>query len=276
MKESSWILICFILLLFEGRAKALIDVRNLKMTAARAQDRSFVLHQNCLRDGSYSIENFKNKDNVIVCEDTDTVIINKLKLNTAKRTTGNEFSFARDSTEDDKNTWVEVKKSGSHKNEGSLLPLTGCLNNEQGDGGMLSGSFAKTFGKTGTLDLPLAFDIGSMLSGLLDYEFDISSSLTITAQYSCTISANKTGQIFVQPYYMEVDNPEIRYITITEGRTWTNPLSIQAKALSLSNWESVGSKVRINSFSSKPLFSCVTDPDLLDCDGEILGDNFTY
>lgn len=194
---------------------------------------------------------------VYECKDTNSIVMHQGKLNTAARVAG---AFALQ--QEDPDRWVEFEKTSLKSILGPRQPLTSCLDSTHGDGGTLAGTFGKAFGKTAMLDLPYGFDTGARLTPTLDYSVSVGTSFSVISGYQCTIPANSTGQVFIQPYYSEIKNAKYRYLSIKE-----NPRRFKrsSKSVEYDEWNTV-ELLKFPSLFRKPLITCVTDKDYLICD----------
>ncbi|ABN65798.2 predicted protein [Scheffersomyces stipitis CBS 6054] len=263
-----------ILLVSRCRADLPVELKDFKMVPRKALDSNKIIRIPSL-DEDTDLSYFDNIDNVIVIEDTGTLVVNKHKLNTAERTGGNMFAFFPD-FKPDKTTWYEFKPGKSDTVLGPRLPLSGCLNSNFGDGGSLGGSISTTFGKTATLDFPWVWDLAGMVSVNLDWSPEVVSSVSYSGSYSCNIGKGETGQVFIQPFFIEVGNPQSRTIKINRGRTFTSPFSKKPTHLEIGEWGHLGKKIRLNSPFAMPIFTCTTDPRYLACGANILGDSYAF
>lgn len=254
-------------------ANPLAQVKNVKMTAKPALDRTSLVKVDSYED-ALLLKNFKSRDNIIFCEETGTLIMHSSKLDTSARTGGTIFS-GTSNTKENKVNWYEFKGGDHTTVPGPRLPLTGCLNNQHGDGGSISGSFSKNFGKTSSLDLSYGIDFGGNFQGSLDYALSVGTSISVSASYSCTIPGKTTGQMFISPFFVEIDNGQYRVLKVKKRRSWKKPLVKKPKDVEVGGWKAAN-KVRVSSLGTKPIFSCVTDPRYLACDANIIGDTWSF
>lgn len=245
------------------------DIKNLHMIPKRALDQTNLLK--VAANTLYSTGNFESKDNIIACEDTGTVIFHSSKLDTASRTGGNLFG-THTKSKATKDTWYEVRSGTATELKGPRLPLTGCLHMHQGDGGLLTGSFSKNLGKTSSFDLQYAFTMG-MLKNSLDYNLGIATSVTVSGDYSCDVPANTTGQMFIQPFLLQIENCELRELTVGKRPSVSKPGTKKVLGVKFGDWNSHAS-IRVPASGTKPIFSCVTDPQMLMCGSNVLGDTW--
>ena len=198
-------------------------------------------------------------NNLIIVTTSKSVIINKLKLNSARRVGGDDIvTLTQEEEKEVAKVWIEVKATQSRLIEGKIIPVTGCLSNEFGDGGVLSGGVTKTFGKTATLDLPMAFElIGYILplQPVLDYKLEAASMVSVSFNYNCAVPRGKVGQIFLQPFEVEFLEVQLRELRL-EGRS---------KRIVRGEWEDVEEDVRIPSIREKPRIMCITEKEKLEC-----------
>lgn len=231
------------------------------MTAKRLLDRTNFIKKATLAD--IRVDELVNEDNIFLIEKSKSWIVHRKKLNTAARMSGSQDLFLADGHELTSDKWIEVQSNQSLEVLGPRIPVTGCLNNEFGDGGTLEGLFSKTFGKTATFDLPYAFSFNDRFKGNLDSALGVGPSITIQSSYVCTISANQTGQVFLQPYFTEVDDATFRFLTIKQ-RDVVRPHFRDTRYILTGEWKTVPS-FTILSLNSKPIITCVTDNDMIQC-----------
>ncbi|KAK6455618.1 uncharacterized protein RJT20DRAFT_48533 [Scheffersomyces xylosifermentans] len=264
-----FVLVQIALILVKAEEFSIKDFRSIDR---KALDTTNVIEVSEINEDS-DLSLFEDIETVIRCTSTGTIVVNKQKLNSAERTGGNMFAFLPENKQD-KHTWIEFRQSGTETVLGPRVPLSACLSNRFGDGGSLAGTFSTTFGKTLTLDFPLGYEFGSRFSAFIDWSPEVKSSLTISATYSCDVPKGKRGQMFLQPYFVEVGNPETRTIIIKKGRSIKNPFKKKPQHLSIGDWEHYGKSIRLNSPFLKPIFTCVTEDELLMCNGNVLGPIF--
>lgn len=252
-----------------GLVSELMDINRLHMVPKRALDQTSVLRVSA--DALYSAANFESRDNIIACEDTGTTIFHSSKLDTASRTGGNLFG-TRTKSKDTKDVWYETRSGSPTELLGPRLPLTGCLDMHQGDGGLLKGSFSKNLGKTSSFDLRYAFMLG-MFKNTLDYNLGIATSVTVSGDYSCLVAANTTGQVFIQPFFLQLDNCQLRELVVGKRPSFSSPGSKKVFGVDFGDWSSHAS-VRVPASGTKPIFSCVTDPEMLMCGANVMGDTW--
>lgn len=246
-------------------------IEDLKLEPISSLDRVQIIHVENIK--SITMNMFAKHDNVIMVKETNSSIMHQSTLDTASRISGTPFRTQLNDSKLQKNTWYEFKTIGSTQYLGPKRPLTGCLSNSKGDGGSLSSSFSKTFGKSSFFDLSYGYALLTSFSVAVGYSFTIESYYTVSGSYSCTVPANTTGQVFIQPYYLEYQDPQIRKVNIIEGRVWPNPFTLSPHSAVYDEWESIDSLV-VLSPESRPIFTCVTEESLLACDEEILGDTW--
>lgn len=247
-----------IITLFLAVLVAAVDVSNLKLVPKQAVDHTNIVTSSSLE--ALDAKLFRNTDNIFVLQGSNSIVMHTNKLNTAARVAGHAFSA------DENDEWVEFEDGDPQTTLGTRVPVTACLDSQHGDGGLLAGSFSKKYGKTSTLDLPYGFDLGSRLTPTLDYKMDIATTLTITASYQCTVPANSTGRIFVQPYFTHIANGRYRKLRAKEGRSLRYPIRKQMR-FEPDEWITAET-ILLVSLDTKPIITCVTDPDYLDCNGE--------
>lgn len=224
---------------------------------------------------------FKNKDASIYLEQEETMLLQRSSLNTASRSLPNNlfnFEFYDSNYEmfqdsDKENYWFEFRSTNVRKLTGPLQPVTGCLNQEHGDGGALVGTFTKGFGKTSSFDLQFGFTFNDTYKIGADYSYSIGSSVTLETSYSCSVPANSTGQIFYRPLLMRYEEPRYRQVTVFLESPWYNPLKKEPVGFQLGDWKTTDS-FEVLDLKSNSMFSCVIDPKLLDCSLNILGDSW--
>ncbi|CAH2355503.1 hypothetical protein CLIB1423_27S01068 [[Candida] railenensis] len=224
---------------------------------------------------------FKDKDVAISLEYEESTILHHSSLNTASRSIPNgSFNFefhnnndkeVRDSAED--HYWYEFKTKNIRRFTDKMRPITGCLNQQHGDGGSLVGTFTKEFGKTSSFDLAFGYTFNDTIKVGLDYIYSVSSSIVLETSYSCAVPANSTGQVFIQPKLLRYEEPKYRQITVHWNSPWYNPIVKEPVGLVIDDWTTTDTFEIVN-FNSKPVYKCVIDPQLLECSSDIYGDNW--
>lgn len=242
--------------LFHILALFALEISNLKIKEIVPEDRSQIIKIESVE--SLTAKDFYNKDAVFWCEKGNSVIMHSKKLNTIQRSGLSLF----DENEDNDNTWYEFEKSLTHLALGSRIPATGCLNSEHGDGGTLQGTITRTFGTSVTLDLKYGFTVANYFSPQLENTLNLATGFTISATFSCTIPSKGVGQMFVQAYFDRLEEGRYRLWKPTgELRKFGHGYK---NTLAKSDWTTVRGLL-IPSNKQRPVISCVTDPDQLEC-----------
>lgn len=200
-------------------------------------------------------------ETIFLCKDTNSTLLHHSLLDTATRASAGKTPTDHDvrlhdlGVEVHADTWIEASHGSYYVNVEPMVPLSGCLDNDHGQGGALMGEFAVTLGATATLDLPFLWEWGIQPSPIGDVSNEITSSFTFARQFLCSIPANSTGQVFYRPFRIEVAKPRIRSWTVVRGRR---------PKIAHGNWIGL-KKASFYSAATPPQFLCVTDPDELKC-----------
>lgn len=261
--------VCVCLLLTCGAAANTVGgIRDFKLVPKKALD-NYKIVKVASSAGLLDVENFKSRDNVIVCEENGSVILHSSKLDTASRTGGTMFSGASN-TKENKNKWYEFNGGTRTTVLGPRIPISGCLNSQHGDGGSLVLNIGFTLGGTSSADFGYAIDYGGNWKANLDYMLSVETTLTIIGAYTCTVPANSTGQVFMQAHFVEIEDCKVRELNVEHSRSWKNPTTKKPRNVEATDWRT-HPKVRVNSLSTKPIFTCISDPRYLACGAKIPG-----
>lgn len=232
-----------------------LEVSDFKINEIMPKDQSQLIKIESV--DSLSPKDFNNKDAMFWCEKCNSVIMHRKKLNTIHRSGLSLFDEGEYN-----DTWFEFEKSQTHLALGPRIPVTGCLNSIHGDGGTLQGTISKSLGNYLMLDLTYGFTVANYFSPQWENSIDIATGFTISATFSCTIPSKGVGQMFVQAFFDKIE--EGRY------RLWRPTSEIKKfghgykNTLAKSDWNTV-SALLIPSNKQRPIISCVTDPNQLEC-----------
>lgn len=217
---------------------------------------------------------YDNINNIIIFQNSSSVVLHSSKLNSASKGFGIPLEIFLGNNEIDslEQTWYQFAKADYETQFTEFIPLTGCLNNEYGDGGTLGGTFSTSVGKVGTIDLAAGFST-TYIKETFDYSWAVGSTSQITGSYTCNIGANSTGQMFIRFSYLLLKDCKMRKISIKKTRA-LNSYMILSNKLRFSEWETPSEEIKLLDYNSSPSFLCVTDDDYLECDQETMGDSY--
>lgn len=200
---------------------------------------------------------FEDVNTVIAVKNSRSIIINKVKLNSAKRIGGEDIvTFTEQEELERAQTWIEVTAELARLAEGERTAVTGCSSNEYGDGGSLSGSVSRTFGTTATLDMTMTFPVLEQVVPVqpnMGMNLESASLVSFSFNYNCDVPKGKIGQIFLQPF-------EVEYLG-AKTREWT----IKQKTMDRGEWKDIEETVRVPCILEKPRVMCITEKDQLEC-----------
>lgn len=216
---------------------------------------------------------FNNKSTVIVIKLDKSTIIHSSLFDTITRYSGSPFQILREASLELQQIWYQVQSDEVVQFLGPKRPLTSCLNLKNGEGGAISVSFTKTFANFLTVDLAYAYGFNNYLGAGISYKGTTSGGFTISGTYSCKVGQNSTGQIFIQPYYIEHKSPRLRQIEAVESMIWYNPFVSRVSQLRYNQWEKI-ENVKMVSSESRPIITCTTDENSLACDEELEGSSW--
>lgn len=260
-----------------------VDYSQVRVLASKALDRTALKYvSNAETLLQEEMQYFSDVGNVIMCRDSDTVIVHISKLNSAARYAGKTFetwpnpsisvlekSRQSQSRINVADSWVELHRDHMETVRGDMAPITGCLNCERGDGGALTGKYTTTIGRTSSLDLLHGFSV-FLIFGLA-YSFEFVTTLTISATFSCTVPNGTVGQVFLQPFLVRFIQPQARLIGVARPRFWQR---LNQDAFSYGEWRDIDEPIEFISIGAKPIVLCVTEPSKLDCNGLIMSGEF--
>lgn len=226
------------------------------------------------------MQTFQSQDVLIRLKENNTILLHYINLNTAAKTLNSSssllslsgFEFYKPSTLNEllsinQNSWFEFDSTEVKLISGKRRPISSCLNSEKGDGGYLQGTFSKTFGKSALFDLSWAYKNSYNITFGVEPNFAVAGTIGFSTTYSCNVPANGTGQVFIQPTYIQFENPRFRRVDLIEKKnSWiSNPFSLEQFHLEVFDWEVTPSFQSIN-YRVSPIVTCVTDNSFLECE----------
>ncbi|KAG7661985.1 uncharacterized protein J8A68_004485 [[Candida] subhashii] len=214
-----------------------------------------------------SLSDFDNIDNIFIIEDTNTTILNTIKLNRPEL--DGEFRIGNPYP----SQWIEVQFLDTPKpSQRFRVPLTSCLNQLYGAGGSLE------FAQSATYYITTGVDYGSALD-LIWYYHRLSNTVEFTTEvtwrisYSCNVPPGKIGQIFISPYLTEFSNVQTRKVSIVNKSRKRSKKGKKKhkhrkkRVLHFGEWE-LENSVRLFDISRSPIVECITKEEYLDCHGD--------
>lgn len=227
------------------------------VTPIKALDTLTYIETPTLNKNSHKL--LDNTNYAYLVKDTGTFLIHGSKLNTLVRTGGDHFKDT-----EGRDSWIQLQQGG-----GSLLKeqvtepvfgprhaLTGCVNNRFGDGGGLSNEFDRAIGGTSQFDLGFGFSM--MLSNTLGVSGSIGSTSSIGGAYGCKFKKGESMQVFIQPAYEVVVDPEFRELKLKKNY-------FRKAEVEFGKWEKE-EKVIFPSHIRKPTIICESSPENMRCD----------
>lgn len=193
-----------------------------------------------------------NTSAVYLCKENLHMLFHVSKLNTLNLSHTELAGFAIPRR---KNVWVEVNANEYTTVSDGGIPYTGCLSLENGDDGALSGTISDTFGVTASLSLLYALATIVVATININLAGSVGGSYSVSAEYKCLAKAGETVQLTIVPSYYRFREAQFRYLIPNKKR------------IAYGNWEYIPDTQVL---SSAPMFKCVTDPELLQCDVDSL------
>ncbi|CAI5757211.1 unnamed protein product [Candida verbasci] len=164
----------------------------------------------------------------------------------------------------------KIISSSFPKSNSISFPLSNCLNQVYGSGGTIE------FQKYTVTAFRNSIDFGLHLNIIFYYEkvaqvYELTKQVIIRSTYACNVQEGLIGQIWIRG--MEIDEFDIDIHDIKIVNQWFWRKKNRKKKYNLKLWRKFKSVKLIK--SNNYMISCITDDDILNCDGSRIPNDFT-
>lgn len=190
-------------------------------------------------------------DNVFVMDD-NTVIVHSKMLNTLERTIGDYASLFGQRQDDN---WYQIEPLGEVTSVyGPSEPISPKLNVENGDGGYVSITISKIYGKALSLDFPHIIDMFPIYGGVIGINSKHTNMFSITGTYQCTAAPGEVVQVVSRTHYNRYPGYKVREVIPVVGKVFKyfNKVDLQ-----LLDWKIYNEPFMVVNSQKRPDLQCV-------------------